>query len=111
AVPLLRPLLQEAADEESATAAACVIHHATGDTAVLPRVIEAVETTAATPLGMLAVRALNGPGAAAAVPRLREIIDSARVLAHPDDREAISRDLAYRTLAAEALARITDSPS
>ena len=111
AVPLLRPLLQEAADEESATAAACVIHHATGDTAVLPRVIEAVETTAATPLGMLAVRALNGPGAAAAVPRLREIIDSARVLAHPDDREAIPRDLAYRALAAEALARITDSPS
>ncbi|WP_148233089.1 HEAT repeat domain-containing protein [Thermomonospora curvata] len=106
AVPLLRPLLQEAADEESATAAACVIHRITGEADLLPRVIEAV---AATPLGMLAVRALDGPGAAAAVPRLREIIDSARVLA--DGRWAVSQDLAYRALAAEALARITASAS
>ncbi|WP_119727671.1 hypothetical protein [Thermomonospora amylolytica] len=77
AVPLLRPLLDSA---ESADAAACVIYHATGDHALLPRVIE---TVAPTPIGLLAVRALRGPEAAPAVPRLKEIAHSPESRRHP----------------------------
>ncbi|GAA3782351.1 hypothetical protein GCM10022225_83380 [Plantactinospora mayteni] len=100
AVPYLEPLLDT---HHSAAAAACVIYRVTGDPALLPRVVDAI---AATELGMLAVRALDGPAAGAATTRLTEIVNSERVLAEADDENVIAVDRAYRDLAADALARI-----
>lgn len=79
----------------------------TGDTArTLPHLLDGV---AATPAGMLAVRCLGeiGTDAAAAVPGIREIAESARVLAGGRSADVIATDRAYQGVAADALARIT----
>jgi hypothetical protein len=87
-------------------AAAAVIYGITGDAErALPHLVDAV---AATRTGMLAVRALEriGPAAAAAVPALEEIVDSPRNLAEAPSTEVVATDLAYRDTAAAALAKI-----
>ncbi|WP_165950294.1 hypothetical protein [Actinomadura sp. GC306] len=87
--------------------AAVVIQRVTGDTArTLPLLVDAV---AATPTGMLAVRCLGeiGADAAPAVPGIREIATSPRVLAGGRSTDVIATDRAYQATAATALARIT----
>ncbi|MFI0484391.1 HEAT repeat domain-containing protein [Actinomadura sp. 9N215] len=93
--------------DETTPGAAAVIHHATGDVErALPHLVDAV---AATPTGMLAVRCLGeiGADASPAVPDIREIAESPRVLAGGASTDVLATDRAYQTLAATALARIT----
>lgn len=97
--------------DETTPAGAAIVQHVTGDTArTLPHLVGAV---AATPTGMLAVRCLGdiGADAAAAVPDVREIAESPRVLAGGPSTEVIATDRAYQAVAAGALARITGGPA
>ncbi|MFD0904567.1 HEAT repeat domain-containing protein [Actinomadura sediminis] len=98
AVPLLDP---------ATPPGAAIVHRVTGDTAsLLPHLVAAVD---ATPAGMLAVRRLGaiGPPAVAAVPAVREIAESPRVMAGGAAADVVAADRAYRAVAARALARIT----
>ncbi|MFI0366516.1 armadillo/beta-catenin-like repeat-containing protein [Actinomadura sp. 1N219] len=93
--------------DEAMPGAAAVIQRVTGDTErTLPHLVDAV---AATPTGMLAVRCLGeiGADASAAVPDIREIAESPRVLAGGASTDVLATDRAYQAVAAEALARIT----
>ncbi|WP_165969398.1 hypothetical protein [Actinomadura sp. KC06] len=93
--------------DEAMPGSAAVIQRVTGDTErTLPRLVDAV---AATPTGMLAVRCLGeiGADASAAVPDIREIAESPRVLAGGASTDVLATDRAYQAVAAEALARIT----
>lgn len=89
--------------------AAAIVHRITGDTErTLPHLVDAV---AATPTGMLAVRCLAeiGPDAEAAIPHLREIAESPRVLASGPSTDRIATDRTYQTTATTALTLISGS--
>jgi HEAT repeat protein len=103
AVRMIEPLLD---DERSAGAAACVIYRSTADVdRTLPYLLD---TVAATPVGMLAVRCLAdiGPDGAEAIPTLEEMANSDRVQAGGSSADVIVTDLACQDLAATALSRI-----
>ncbi|MFI0406091.1 HEAT repeat domain-containing protein [Actinomadura sp. 3N508] len=87
-------------------AAPAIIHRITNDIdRTLPHLLNAV---AATPTGMLALHCLAeiGPPAAAAIPPIREIAESPRVLAAGPSAERIATDRTYQATATTALARI-----
>lgn len=93
--------------DQTTPQASVLTQRATGDTTrLLPHLVDAVSPTLT---GMLAMCCLAdiGPAAAPAIPHIREIADSPRILA--TGPEVIATDRTYQRTATEALARITQA--